>query len=85
MATTVPQVMKIPASKQQKPVDKEWEKLEKIPAWDLTKVRSKSVAIDEGRKSFFLPHRWTSVISECRFGSNATKIQKVELHSEAIL
>ena len=31
--------MKIPAAKAA--VDKEWEKLEKIPAWDLTKVRSK--------------------------------------------
>ena len=34
--------MKIPAA-----VDKEWEKLEKIPAWDLTKVRSKSGVIEE--------------------------------------
>ena len=31
----MPQAMKIPASKAA--VDKEWEKLEKIPAWDLTK------------------------------------------------
>ena len=29
----------------------EWEKLEKIPAWDLTKVRSKSEVIDEARTS----------------------------------
>ena len=28
--------MKIPAAEEA--VDKEWEKLEKIPAWDLTKV-----------------------------------------------
>ena len=35
----VPQAMKIPAAKAA--VDKEWEKLEKIPAWDKTKVRSK--------------------------------------------
>ena len=39
--------MKIPAAKAA--VDKEWEKLEKIPAWDLTKVRSKSEVIDEAR------------------------------------
>ena len=39
--------MKIPAAKAA--VDKEWEKLEKILAWDLTKVRSKSDVIDEGR------------------------------------
>ena len=40
-------------------VDKEWEKLEKIPAWDLTKVRSKSVVIDEARTKgikLILPH-----------------------------
>ena len=43
----VPQAMKIPAAKAA--VDKEWEKLEKIPAWDLTKVRNKSEVIDEAR------------------------------------
>ena len=32
-------------------VDKEWEKLEKISAWNLTKVRSKKEAIDEARTS----------------------------------
>ena len=41
------QAMKIPAAKAA--VDKEWEKLEKIPAWDLTKVRSKSEVIDDAR------------------------------------
>ena len=30
-------------------MDKEWEQLEKIPAWDLTKARSKSEVIDEAR------------------------------------
>ena len=39
--------MKIPAAKAA--VDKEWEKLEKISAWNLTKVRNKSVVIDEAR------------------------------------
>ena len=34
-----PQTMKIPAA--EAAVDKEWEKLEKIPAWNLTNVRSK--------------------------------------------
>ena len=41
----LPQAMKIPAAKAA--VDKEWEKLEKIPAWDLTKVRSKKEVIAE--------------------------------------
>ena len=43
----MPQAIKIPAAKAA--VDKEWEKLEKIPAWNLTKVRSKKEAIDEAR------------------------------------
>ena len=43
----MPQAMKIPAAKAA--AVKEWEKLEKIPAWDLTKVRSKSEVIDEAR------------------------------------
>ena len=50
----LPQAMKIPAAKAA--VDKEWEKLGNIPAWDLTKVRSKSEVIDEaskGRKVHF--------------------------------
>ena len=36
----MPQAVKIPAAKAA--VDKEWEKLEKISAWNLTKVKSKS-------------------------------------------
>ena len=45
----MPQAMKIPAAKAA--VDKEWEKLEKISAWNLTKVRSKSEVIDEAKTS----------------------------------
>ena len=45
----MPQAMKIPAAKAA--VDKEWEKLEKIPAWDLTKIRSKKDVTDEARTS----------------------------------
>ena len=41
------QAMKIPAAKAA--VDKEWEKLEKISAWNLTKGRSKKEVIDEAR------------------------------------
>ena len=45
----MPQAMKIPAAKAA--VDKEWEKLEKTSAWNLTKVRSKKEVIDEARMS----------------------------------
>ena len=44
---SMPQAMKIPAAKAA--VDKEWEKLEKISAWNLTKVRSKKEVMDEAR------------------------------------
>ena len=51
----MPQAMKIPAAKAA--VDKEWEKLEKISAWNLTEVRSKKEVIekskDVGRYSSF--------------------------------
>ena len=40
---------KIPAAKAAE--DKEREKLEKISAWNLTKVRSKEEVIDEARAS----------------------------------
>ena len=43
----MPQAVKIPAAKAA--VDKEWEKLEKISAWNLTKIRSKKEVIDEAR------------------------------------
>ena len=45
----MPQAMKIPGAKTA--VDKEWETLEKIPAWNLTKVTSKKEVIDEARTS----------------------------------
>ena len=60
----MPQAMKIPAAKAA--VDKEWEKLEKISAWNLTKVRSKKEVIDEARMSgatvHFASFKWTYVI-----------------------
>ena len=40
----MPQSMKIPAAKAA--VDKEWEKLEKISAWNLSKVKSKKRVSD---------------------------------------
>ena len=43
----MPQALKIPDAKSA--VEKEWRKLEKIPAWQLTKVRNKKDVIDEAR------------------------------------
>ena len=41
----MPQAMKIPDAKAV--VDKEWKKLETIPAWDVRKVKSKKEVINE--------------------------------------
>ena len=71
----MPQAMKIPAAKAA--VDKEWEKLEKISAWNLTKVRSKKKVIDEARTSGATVH-FSSLLDICHL-KNAeleTKHQK---------
>ena len=56
------QAIKIPAAKAA--VDKEWEKLEKISAWNLTKVRSKKEVIDEARTSGAKVH-FASLMDTC--------------------
>ena len=58
----MPQAMKIPAAKAA--VDKEWEKLEKISAWNLTKVKSKKQVIDEARTSGVTVH-FASLMNIC--------------------
>ena len=59
---------------------KKWKKLEKIPAWDMTKVRSKSEVIDEarneGHKSSFCLIDGHVSFEECRIGTKAPKIQR---------
>ena len=80
----MPQAMKIPAAKAA--VNKEWEQLEKILAWDITKVRNKSEVIDESKdeghqSSFCLSDGYLS-FEECRIGDRAPK-KKVELYFEA--
>ena len=58
----MPQAMKIPAAKAA--VDKEWEKLEKISAWNLTKVKSKKQVIDEARTAGATVH-FASLMDIC--------------------
>ena len=58
-------------------VDKEWEKLEKFSAWQLTKVRSKKEVIDEAKKKDAKVH-FASLMDICHL-KNAeleTKHQK---------
>ena len=55
----MPQALKLQAA-----VDKEWEKLEKISAWNLTKVKSKKRVIDEARTSGTTVH-FASLMDIC--------------------
>ena len=84
--TPMPQAMKIPEAKAA--VDKEWEKLEKFSAWNLTKVKSKKKVIDEARMSGVTVH-FASLMDICHL-KNAelrrnTRNTKVELCSAVIL
>ena len=58
----MPQAMKIPAAKAA--VDKEWEKLEEISAWNLTKVKSKKTVMDEARTTGATVH-FASLMDKC--------------------
>ena len=82
----MPQAMKIPAAKAA--VDKEWEKLEKISAWNLTKVKSKKTVIDEARTSGATVH-FASLMDICHLKMlnwrQNTRNTKVELFSAVIL
>ena len=60
----LPQAMKIPDAKAAGV--KEWEKLEKIPAWQLTRVRNKKEVIDEARNKGRKVH-FASLMDLCHF------------------
>ena len=70
-------------------VDKEREKLEKIPAWQLTKVRNRREVIDEARKEGkTVPFASLSGICHLKISELEPKfleIQKVESYSEVTL
>ena len=68
----MPQAVKIPAAKAV--VDKECEKLEKVSAWNLTKVKGKKQVIDEVRTSGAKAH-FASLKDTCH-------LQNVELEAK---
>ena len=74
----MPQAMKIPAAKAA--VDKEWEKLEKILAWDTnkrqTQISGDRWSKDEGRKSSFCFTDGHLSFEERRLGDKEPKIQR---------
>ena len=77
----MPQAMKIRAEKAA--VDKEWEKLEKISAWNLTKVRSKKEVIDEGRTPGAKVH-FVSLMDICQL-KNAELEAKQKYNGRVVL
>ena len=74
----MPQAMKIPAAKAA--VDKEWEKLEKISAWNLTKVKGKKEVIDEARTKGEKVHFASSMdighLKNAELEAKAPKVQR---------
>ena len=58
----MPQAMKIPDAKAA--VDKEWKKLETIPAWDVRKVKSQKEVIKEAQKNNNKVH-FPSLMDSC--------------------
>ena len=73
----MPQAVKIPAAKAA--VDKGIGKLEKISAWNLTKVRSKKEVIDEARMAGATVH-FASLMDTCHLKNTEleAKLQKYE-------
>ena len=74
--------MKIPAEKAA--VDKEWEKLEKISAWNLTKVRSKKQVIDEARASGATVH-FASLMDICHLKNDELEAKHQKYKGRVVL
>ena len=79
---SMPQAMKIPEPKAA--VDKEWEKLEKIPAWNLTKVRNKSDVIDEARTEGRKVH-FASLMDLCHLNNAELETKHQKYKSRVVL
>ena len=75
----LPQAMKIPAA-----VDKEWEKLEKKSAWNLTKVRSKKEVIDVARTKGAKVHL-ASLMDICHLKNAELEAQQEKYKGRVVL
>ena len=78
----MPQAMKTPAVKAA--MDKEWEKLEKIPAWDITKVRNRSEVIDEARTKGIKVH-FASLMDICHLKNAELETKHQKYKSRVVL
>ena len=78
----MPQAMKILAAKAA--VDKEWEKLEKISAWNMTKVRSKKEVIDEARTPGATVH-FASLMDICHLKNDEMEAKHQKYKGRVVL
>ena len=74
--------MKIPAAKAA--VDKEFENLEKISAWNLTKVKSKTKVIEEARTSGATVH-FASLMDICHLKNPELEAKHQKYKSRVVL
>ena len=77
------QAMKVPAAKAA--VDKEWEKLENILAWNLTKVISKKEVIDRARMGVAKVHFFASLMDICLLESAELERENQKYKGRAVL
>ena len=78
----MPQAVKIPAAKAA--VDKEWEKLEKISVWNVTKVKSKKSVIDEARTTGATVH-FASLMDICYLKNAELEAQHQKYKGRVVL
>ena len=78
----MPQAMKIPAAIAA--VDKEWEKLENISAWNLAKVKSKKQVIDEARTAGATVH-FASLMNICQLKNAELEAKHQKYKSRVVL
>ena len=78
----MPQALKIPDAKEA--VEKGWEKLEKTPAWQLTKVRNKREVIDKARNKGRKVH-FASLMDLCHLKNSELEPQFQKYKSRVVL
>ena len=78
----MPQALKIPDAKEA--VEKEWGKLEKIPAWQLTKVRNKKEVIEEARNED-RKVRFASLMDLCHLKNSELEPQSQKYEGRVVL
>ena len=74
--------MKIPDAKAA--VDREWKKLETIPAWDVRKVKSKKDVIKEAQKSSNKVH-FASLMDLCHLKNSELEPQFQKYQGRVVL